>query len=115
LDVVLVDQHEVLGFEPAHDLLAARVVVVAGDVALGHFAADGGQPLGRERGERLVDSCLVPLLDGHVDVASGTHGAVQVGENRRPVLRSDVLHRVDGHDGVELADERQLLEPDVRQ
>jgi hypothetical protein len=38
----LVEDLQMFGCKPVHNLLAAWVVVIAGDVALGDFAADSG-------------------------------------------------------------------------
>ena len=53
------------------------------------------------------------LLDGEIQVTSRSKGAVQIDEDVRPVLGCDVLHRVDGHHGVESLDEGELLQADV--
>jgi len=106
----LVDDLQALLPEPPGRPVTARVVVVAGGASLGNLAPHRGQPARGQALEGLLDPALVLFLDRQVQVAARPDGPVQVGQHRRPVLGRDVLHGVHGHDGVELAGIRQVLQ-----
>ena len=90
----------------------ARVVVVAGDVALHDLAKDRGHaaPLpSRTPWRRGVGL----FLDREVEVTAGADRPMEVVKDERPVLGWHVLHRVDSHRGVEGLLERELLQAHV--
>src|SRR5215467_15034404 len=99
----LVDDLQIRRVEPICNLGATWVVVVAGDVAVNDFAAYDRLSAPRQCQERLLDDELGNFLDGQVERAAGPHSATQVREYERPVFWRDVLHGVDGHDGIKFA------------
>ena len=99
--------------EPRQRPVAARVEVVAASVTLDDLASNDGQTARREAVERHIDVRGLCLFERQVQVCSWLEGSAQVGDDERPLLGRNVLHRVDGHRTVEFSLERHLLQPDV--
>ena len=110
---LLFDDLETRGFEPRGHLPSARIEVIAGDVALDDLAPDGREPSRAQVCERFVEVGLGHLLDRQVEMPARVHRSAEVGEDRRPILREHVLHRVDGHRGVEFVFKGEFLETDL--